>query len=184
MEIVYGKFLSVWVASTATTMWNLLGLAGSFWLVRYFLPLDVIRPAGLAGCAVMVLPLAALFSAICLPVGVYARSTKEGQYYLMPLLLGTVLLVFWALAPDMTLNWWSSLVPVTGAVLLQQRLMTAASLDQVPWVYFFPVFVGLLLWVWLALRWAVRRFQQEEVLFRESQRKKLGTWLQRLLRSS
>lgn len=181
MEIVYGKFLAVWVASTATTLWNLLGVAGSFFLVRLFLPLDVLRPTGLIGSAIMVLPLAALFSAVCLPVGVYARSTKEGQYYLMPLLLGTVVLVFWALAPDMELNWWSSLVPVTGAVLLQQRLMTAISLGQVPWRFLLPVLVGLLLWIWLALRWAVRRFQQEEVLFRESQRKSLGNWLYRLL---
>ena len=32
-------------------------------------------------------PVAALFSALCLAVAAFARSNKEGQYYLMPLFL-------------------------------------------------------------------------------------------------
>jgi hypothetical protein len=45
-------------------------------------------------------------------------------------------------------------VPITGVGLLMQRLMTASSLDQVPWLYFIPVLAPIGLYSWLALRWA------------------------------
>ncbi len=35
----------------------------------------------------MLLPISALFSALAMAVAALARSSKEGQYYLMPLLL-------------------------------------------------------------------------------------------------
>ena len=150
-EIVWGKFLAVWGASSATTLWNLLGLGASFGLLRLLLPVDIVRPAAWAWCAFFSLPLSALFSAICLAVGVYARSTKEGQYYLMPLVLLTVLLVFTGLTPGVELTLFYSLVPVTGVALLQQRLMSAGSFDQVPWAYLVPVFASLTLSIGLAL---------------------------------
>ena len=37
--------------------------------------------------AIVLVPVSALFSALCLALAAFARSTKEGQYYLMPLLL-------------------------------------------------------------------------------------------------
>ena len=86
----------------------------------------------------LLLPLSAFFSAVCLAIGAYARSTKEGQYYLMPLFLVTMPLIFLTLAPGVELNSFYSMVPVTGVALLMQRLMTAAPLQQ-PWFYFVPV---------------------------------------------
>lgn len=165
-EIVWGKFLAIWTSSAVTTWWNLLGLYASFSLLRFLLPLDLLRPAAWVWSGILVIPLSALFSAICLSIGVYARSTKEGQYYLMPLVLATVVLVFLALMPGAELTLFHSLVPVTGVALLQQRLMSASSVEQVPWLFFVPVMASLGACIWLALRWAIARFQREEVLFR------------------
>ena len=68
-------------------------------------------------------PLAALFHAPSLAIGDYARSTKEGQYYLLPIFLGTMPLVLFSLAPGMELTFKTSLIPVTGLCLLLQRLI-------------------------------------------------------------
>src|SRR5207237_5142812 len=87
----------------------------------------------------LLLPLSAFFSAICLAVGAYARSSTEGQYYLMPLFMVTMPLIFLTLAPGVELNPFYSMVPVTGVALLMQRLMTSAALDTVPWFYFASV---------------------------------------------
>jgi sodium transport system permease protein len=114
-------------------------------------------------------------------MGAYARSSKEGQYYLMPLFLVTMPLIFLTLAPGVELNAFYSLVPVTGVALLMQRLMTT-PLEQVPWLYFVPVLVPIVMYSWLALRWAIEQFNREEVLFREAERLDLGLWLRRLLR--
>lgn len=181
-EIVAGKFLSIWMFSGTSSLWNLGWMGGGAWFAGLLLPSPIVRTTGLFWCGVLLLPLAALFSAVCLALGAFARTTKEGQYYLMPLFLVTTPLIFITLSPAVELSFLYSLVPVTGAALLLQRLMTAATLDQVPWLYFFPVFLSLAFYVWLALRWAVAQFNREEVLFREGDRLDLGTWLRELVR--
>lgn len=181
-EIVYGKFLTIWVFSGSTALLNLLSMGLTTLVFSRQLPVTVVRPAAVVWCMLLVLPLSAFFSALCLSVGAYARSTKEGQYYLMPLFLVTMPLIFLTLAPGVELNAFYAMVPVTGVALLLQRLLMASTLEQVPWGYFGPVLAPIMLYGWLALRWAVSQFQREEVLFREAERLEVGLWLRRLFR--
>jgi sodium transport system permease protein len=181
-EIVYGKFLTIWVFSGSTALLNLVSMGLTTALFGGELPVALVQPAALAWCVLLCLPLSAFFSAVCLAVGAYARSSKEGQYYLMPLFLVTMPLIFLTLAPGVELNAFYSMVPVTGVALLLQRLMVAPSLAQVPWGYFVPVLAPTVLYGWLALRWAVSQFQREEVLFREAERLDVGLWLRHLFR--
>jgi sodium transport system permease protein len=180
-EIVYGKFLTIWVFSGTTALLNLTSMGVTTAALSGRLPLDLLRPAALAWSVLLVLPLSAFFSAVCLAVGAYARSTKEGQYYLMPLFLITMPLIFLTVVPGVELNAFYAMVPITGVALLLQQLMTPGGLEKV-WPYFVPVLAPLLLYGWLALRWAVSQFQREEVLFREAERLDLGLWLRRLFR--
>jgi sodium transport system permease protein len=128
------------------------------------------------------LPLSAFFSAVSLAIGAYARSSKEGQYYLMPLFLVTMPLIFLTLAPGVELNHFYSMVPVTGVALLLQKLMAVKPPEADLWGYFVPVLAPIVLYSWLALRWAIEQFQREEVLFREAERLDVGLWLRRLFR--
>ncbi len=181
-EIVLGKFLTIWVFSAGTALLNLLSMGLTTWHFSHLLPQGGLPLGGLFWCVVLSLPQAALFSAISLSIGAYARSTKEGQYYLMPLFIISMPLMFLTLAPGVELNPIYSLVPITGVALLMQRLMVAGSLEQVPWLYFLPVLVPIAIYSWLALRWAIVQFHREEVLFREAERLDLRLWLRRLLR--
>ena len=181
-EIVWGKFLAIWTFSAATAFLNLLSMTLTAWNFRGLLPSEALRPTGLMWCVVLVLPLAAFFSALCLAVGVYARSSKEGQYYLMPLFLVTMPLIFLTLAPGVQLNAFYSMIPVTGVALLMQRLILVGSWEQIPWLYFLPVLGPMALYGWFALRWAIEQFNREEVLFREAERLDIGLWLKRLFR--
>src|SRR5262249_54275529 len=138
-EIVMGKFLTIWVFSAVTATMHLFSMTLASWQMRAYLPQAALTLPALFWCMVLVLPLSAFFSAISLAVGAYARSSKEGQYYLMPLFWVTMPLVFLTLAPGVELNQFYSMVPVTGVALLMQKLMIAPSLDQVPWFYFLPV---------------------------------------------
>lgn len=181
-EIVWGKFLTIWVFSAATALLNLLSMGVTMWHSGGGLsPEASFGVAALFWCVLLLLPLSAFFSALCLAMGAYARSTKEGQYYLMPLFLVTMPLVFLTLAPGVELNPFYSLVPVTGVALLLRRLMES-SLETVPWLYFVPVLAPIVLYSWLALRWAIEQFKREEVLFREAERLDLGLWLRRMFR--
>ncbi len=181
-EIVWGKFLAIWVFSAATALLNLVSMAVTTWLFGGGMTPGAVRPAGFAWCVALLLPLSAFFSALCLAVGAYARSSKEGQYYLMPLFLVTMPLLFLTLAPGVELNPFYSMVPITGVALLLQGLMRAGTPGPTLWLYFVPVLVPMVIYGWLALRWAIIQFQREEVLFREAERLEVGLWLRRLLR--
>lgn len=181
-EIVLGKFLTIWVFSAATTLWNLACMGLSAWAVGSGLPRAIMPLSGVLWCVLSALPLTAFFSAVCLAMGVYARSTKEGQYYLMPLFLITMPLILLTLAPGVELNAFYSLVPITGVALLMQRLIGGPAYGTVPWVYAIPVLAAVVLYSGLALRWAVEQFRREEVLFREAERLDIALWLRRLFR--
>jgi sodium transport system permease protein len=181
-EIVYGKFLTIWVFSAATALLNLCSMGLTTREVSAYFDGTPFRPAVLGWGLVLLLPLSAFFSALCLAVGAYARSSKEGQYYLMPLFLVTMPLIFLTLAPGVELNPFYSMVPVTGVALLLQKLMAAGTPDRQLTLYFVPVLAPMVIYGWLALRWAVEQFQREEVLFREAERIEIRLWLRRMFR--
>ena len=93
-EIVAGKFLATTAFAFASVVWNVLWLTGGALGLEAVLGFPILNLPGLIGCVILGLPLAMLFSAVCLALGVFARSTKEGQYYLMPLILFTMPLAF------------------------------------------------------------------------------------------
>ncbi len=181
-EIVWGKFLTIWVFSGATALLNLVSMAGTSWAFSTKLAAGSLNLLSFAWCVVLLLPLSAFFSALCLSIGAYARSTKEGQYYLMPLFVMVMPLVFLTLAPGVELNPFYSMVPITGVSLLLQKLIQVGRPDPALWLYFVPVLVPMIIYSWLALRWAIIQFQREEVLFREAERLEIGLWFKRLLR--
>jgi sodium transport system permease protein len=181
IEIVWGKLLTVMIFSMATAILNLasMGIAGS--LVLSQLP-DFGPPPGLAFVWLLValVPVSALFSALCLALAAFARSTKEGQYYLMPVVLVTMPLVILPMAPGVELSVGNSLIPVTGVVLLLRTMLEGNYFEALPYI---PLVVVVTLGCcWLAIRWATDQFNTESVLFRESERWDVGLWIRHLLR--
>jgi sodium transport system permease protein len=168
-EIVCGKFLAVWAFSAASALWNLAWIGGAACLAGQLIPdFDIMSVSALIWSAVLSVLMAALFSALSIALGTYARSTKEGQIYLLPVFIITMPLIFLSMVPGVELDWFYSWVPITGACLLMQKLM-AAHPDPAVWVYFLPVLASLAVCCALALRWAVAQFRREEVLFRDSE---------------
>jgi sodium transport system permease protein len=193
-EIVLGKFFTVMLASVLTALLNLvsMGLTGiqlahrSSGLTRGVgqrAAASIIAPPTLQAAFWMILlliPLAALFSAVSLALAVLARSMKEGQYYLTPLYLVSFPLVFLSLAPGIELDLFYSLVPITGVALLLKALILGNY--GLAFQFFLPVLVPTLIYAAVALRWAIDQFQREDVLFREAERFSLSSWLRHVYR--
>ena len=189
-EIVWGKLLTVMTFSVVTAMLNLgsMGMTGKF-VISQFQQISAMSggsalampPAiSLLWMFLALLPVSALFSALCLACASFARSTKEGQYYLMPLLLVVMPLMMLPLSPGVELTLGNSLIPVTGVVLLLRSLIEGQYLEALP--YIVPVFGITMICCLLAIRWAEEQFQNESILFRESERLDLGRWLVHLVR--
>ena len=184
-EIVWGKLGAVTTFSMMTAILN----AGSMLVTSSF----VFGQIGIGGGAmgappiipmlwllVALVPLSALFSALALAVAAMARSSKEGQYYLMPLMMVTLPLVLLPMLPGTTLSVGTSLIPVTGMFLLVRSLVEsqyATALFYLPMVF---TVTGACLW--MATRWARRQFEDEAVLFGGGEQWELGTWVRHLWR--
>jgi sodium transport system permease protein len=193
-EIVAGKFLTVLLASVMTALLNLIsmgltGLRMAGWIgVIGAAPgkralASALAPPTLQAALWIVLllvPLAAFFSAVSLSLAVLARSMKEGQYYMTPLYLVCLPLVLLTLMPGVELNLFYSLVPITGVALLLRALILGEY--DLAFPYFLPVMVPTLVYAAVALRWAIDQFQREDVLFREAERFSLSRWLRHLYR--
>ncbi len=190
-EIVVGKFLTVLLFSLVTAILNLtmMGATGLHMLntatsgqLNQMGDFSLPEIDSLMWVGILAVPLAALFSALSLSFALFAKSSKEGQYYLTPLLTVTMGLTIFCLSPAVEITPFYSLVPVMGpALLLKGVLLAGAGPEGILW-YVAPVLITSFLYCWLALSWAIEQFHREEVLFRESERFELKLWFQHLFR--
>ncbi len=188
-EIAWGKLLTIMAFSMATSLLNLLSMGVTGLLIIQQLAQSTpagqlpIGPPPLASMGWLVLamiPLSALFSAVSLAIAAFARSTKEGQYYLMPVLLITLPLMLLPMMPAVEFNLGISLIPVTGMMLLLRALIEGQYADALR--YCVPVLAVTGACCLLSIRWVIDQFNNESVLFRETERFGLGLWLRHLIR--
>ncbi len=191
-EIVLGKFNAVGLFSLTTAMLNLVSMGVTAAYVASVrssgegvpTSLGALTPPSLTAVVwvvVLSLPLAALFSALCLALATFARSSKEGQYYLTPLLMVTLGLTVFCMSPIAEIDPLTSVLPVVGPSLLLKELLTTGGTLNVL-VYAVPVLVTSVGYSALALWWAIDQFKREDVLFREAERFDFRLWMQHLLR--
>ncbi|WP_435007505.1 ABC transporter permease subunit/CPBP intramembrane protease [Tundrisphaera lichenicola] len=192
-EIVLGKFFTVMLASVMTAILNLvsMGLTGIQIAGKLAAsgsgggaPIStIVAPPALSSyfwMLILLIPLSAFFSAICVALAVLARSMKEGQYYMTPLYLVSLPLILVTLMPEVSLNLFYSMVPITGvSLLLKSLILGEFTLAR---QYFLPVLLPTIVYSWLALKWAVDLFKREDVVFREAEGFDLRLWLRHLVR--
>ena len=169
VEIVWGKLGVVATASMATALLN----CGSMLLTSSLVFRQLSIGSGAAVGAppflpmlwllIALVPLSLLFSAVALSAASLAKSSKEGQYYLMPLMMVTLPLVLIPMLPGIELSAGTSLIPVTGMFLMVRSLVEG---DYLFAAMHMPIVAGVTsICLWLAMNWAKRQFEDESVLF-------------------
>lgn len=191
-EIVLGKFLTVLLFSVTTAILNLIsvGLTGKYMASLAMAGAashlgDLAMPplSSLVWVGVILIPIATLFSALCLAMATFARSSKEGQYYLTPLLMVTLGLIMFCLSPGTEMHPFYSVMPVIGPGLLLKGLLKANGPDAEMYLYALPVLTTSIGYSLLALWWAVDQFGSEDVLFREAEQFDLRSWIKHTIRT-
>jgi sodium transport system permease protein len=188
-EIVWGKLLTINTFSICSALLNLMSMQFTAGLVVRNLAAsgtgDIALALGpmpfhsLGWLVLLLIPMSAFFSALALAVAALAKSSKEGQYYLMPLLLVTLPLVGLPMIPSMELSLGNCLIPVSGAVFLVRSLIEGRYQEAV--IHLPIVLIVTTVCCAMAVRWAVRQFESESVMFNEG-RWDLRSWLQHLWR--
>ncbi len=169
VEIVLGKFLTVFALAMLTGLLNLgsmlATLAFQFSNLKHEIgAFDIQFPPEAAAVLLLVLvPLAFFISAVMMSIAVFCRNFKEAQNFLAPFLLLLVLPPAFAAPPGAKLSLATQFIPITNVVLLfRGLLMGTATAQQI-----FAVLVSTTVFAALALAVAVWIFQREEVILAE-----------------
>ena len=123
------------------------------------------------------IPIASLFSAVALAAASFAKSSKEGQYYLVPLMMISMPLMMLPMMPAARLDLGTSLIPVSGLMLMLRGLIEGQYAQVAPFAG--PVVAVTLICCWLSIRWVVIQFSSESVIFRSSERFNIGIWVKK-----
>jgi sodium transport system permease protein len=165
LGLLLAKYVAVVTVAVLTALANLtmmtvtLGVTGLIPLVfaHGLSPLLIVEVLGL------LLLFAAFFSAVLLILTSFARSFKEAQAYLVPLMLLALAPGMLALMPSVKLSGPWAVVPLANMVLLARDLFAG----QAEPVLALVVIVSTLLYAAAALAAAARLFGDEAVLYSE-----------------
>lgn len=169
LDLVLGKFLMVLTAAMATTFLSLSSMGTSFFLATTYmgkglaekLPLAIDVPS-LFMVFVMMLPLAVFFSALLMVLALFARSYKEAQSYVSPLMIVAIMPAVASMIPGVELSAGLSLVPILNVSLASKELLSGSY----QWGYLALILCSSTIYAGAALFAAVKLFQREEVMFR------------------
>lgn len=174
LELVLGKFLMVLTASLGTVLCSLVSMVGTVSIGSPLLvavagasrgataALPTLDPLGLLGVLVLVLPMAVFFSALLLAISLLAKSFKEAQSYLSPLVIVIILPAVAGILPGVELNASLALVPILNVSLASKELVSGVW----HWPHLALIFGSTCVYASLALGLAVRMFNREDVIFR------------------
>lgn len=177
VNIVLGKFLMVMTASIATIVLTLgstaltILLGGSLLAGKAggavgagggggFVP--VIDPAGILGVFAMIAPVAVLFAALLLTISLFAKSYKEAQSYVSPLIIVVILPAMMGMMPGIELSAKTALIPILNICLACKEMLSGVW----HWGYLALIFGSTAVVAAGAIAICVWMFNREDVMFR------------------
>ncbi len=170
-QIVLGKFLMVLTAALCTAMLAIISMGVSFHVAKKMLagvggaenPLNfTIGLKAIAAVFLMVLPLAVLFAAGLIAIALMAKSYKEAQSYIAPLMIVAILPAVAGVLPGVEFNARMALIPVLSTSLVCKEIVAGTY----HWNYIGIIFLSTCVYATAALYVAVSLFKREDVLFR------------------
>src|SRR5579863_1972674 len=170
-HIVLGKFLMVLTAALCTAVLAIISMGVSFSVAKTYMagrggadnPLNAsIGLKAIGAVFFMVLPLAVFFAAAMLAIALFAKSYKEAQSYLSPLLIVAILPAIGGILPGVEINSRLAMIPVLSTSLISKEIVSGTF----HWNYIGLIFLSSCVYAAAALFIAVKLFQREDVLFR------------------
>jgi len=172
MHLVIGKFLLVLTTALTTATLSVISMGISFSIANALRTAPI--QAGEEGTTlhigflaalsvfIMAIPLAVLFSSILITIATFAKSYKEAQTYITPLIFVIIIPAIAAMLPGVELNPKLALIPILNVSLLCKELV----IGTYHWNYIAIIFSSTCVYAAGALFLAIKMFQREEVLFR------------------
>ncbi len=163
-RILVGKLVAIVTVAVLTAVVNLIGMMITLWVFK--LDTALFGPQGIGIqpitriFALLVL-FAIFFSSLLLVISSFARSFKEGQAYLIPLMMLSLVPAMISLRPQMQLEGVWAAIPLVNIVLLSRDILAGKAMPA-------PAIVAILTTVFysaLAISIASRFFGTAKVLY-------------------
>lgn len=178
LDVLFAKYVAVLTVAMLTALVNLGSMAFTLYLsgmAATLLGPEALSPIVWLQVLALLLLFAAFFSAVLLTLTSFARSFKEAQAYLVPLMLVALMPGILSLIPGLQLTGVLVVAPLLNVALLTRDLLEGnAHLGSAV-----VVVASTLLYAALALSLAARIFGAEAVLYNQS-----GSWRDLLRRRS
>lgn len=172
-HLVLGKFFLVLTTALATAGLSVISMGVSFTIANA-LQTKPIQEGNSANAGfhigfgaalsvfIMAIPLAILFASVLLTISAFAKTYKEAQSYIMPLMFLVIIPAIAAIIPGVELTPKLAIVPILNVSLLCKELV----IGTFHWNYIIIIFISTCAYAAVALFLAVKMFQRESVLFR------------------
>ena len=161
--ILVAKFIAVLTVAIFTALLNLIGMFVTIWVFQ----LDQQFGGGIFDFRVMVqiflllILFGAFFSALLLAVTSFAKSFKEAQVYLIPIIILSLGPGLMAMAPGISLDGINAVVPMVNILLLARDVIN----NEVILVPSFVAVISTLVYTYLAICLAARIFGSDSILY-------------------
>jgi len=168
-DIATGKFLTVLTASVVTSILATLSMTVS--MRMGMMKFDEIAGQSaqfslsfqsILAILLLLLPISALFSSALLSISLLAKSFKEAQNYITPLMIVAILPAMISLLPGVELNWGFVFIPVVNVCLALKEFL----LGTYRWGFVALIFLSTVIYASFSIYITKRLFEKEEVLFR------------------
>jgi len=166
-DIVIGKFLAVWTTALLSTFLHLISSTLTFATfaqeVLEKLPISFTWTAFLT-VIFLIIPLTGFVCAVIMAVTMIAKSYKEGSNYLSAMTLLMFMPLSIVFSPSLTANYLTSMVPIFNISILFRDILKGDFNPGYTLVTFLTTFLYISMILWVALK----LFEQEDILFRET----------------
>ena len=182
IDLVMGKFLMILTASLGTVACSLISMALTFTVGGAILAqrigaggtasaqrtaakiasMTTLDPVGMLAVVGIVLPMIVFFAAALFAISLFAKSFKEAQSYVSPLIIVIIMPAMIGMLPGVELNTRLALVPILNVSLASKELVSGVW----HWNYLALIFGSTCAYAAIALGLAVKMFNREDVIFR------------------
>jgi sodium transport system permease protein len=170
LDIATGKFLTVLTASAITVLLATASMSLSasygFTKMAQFAPEQQIqfslKPLSIFLLLALMFPIACLFSSALLSVALFAKSYKEAQSYITPLMFVVILPAMISLFPGFELDWRLVFIPIVNISLAAKEVL----MGTYKWGFILLIFISTFIYAGFSIFVTKRLFEKEEVLFR------------------
>jgi sodium transport system permease protein len=170
LEILLGKFGVVVLTGLITAAVSMLGLYIGIVQVKEIPAellstiLGILEVRSIALLLSLLLPLTVFFAAILLSLSIFAKSYKEAQSIISPMMIVIIVPAFLGLMPGMTLNTTTALIPILNVSLATKAIIAGTISTMI----LLEVYASLIVFGGGSLYVCAKIFGREGTIFRGS----------------